>query len=149
MPKGGHPRSGPAPDPNAQRRERDEGEWIVLPKDGRSGRAPRWPLDTQTAREKALWKRFWKKPQAVMWERLELVEEVATYVRRFTEAEVRGSPVAVGTLVRQMSDSLGLTTPGLRSNRWKIDAEPAREAEVISTAPDLRQRLKVVGDGGA
>lgn len=150
MPKGGHTRSGPAPDPSAQVRERDEGEWVVLPREGRKGKAPRWPLDGgMTPREKSLWKRMWQKPQAVMWERLSLIEEVATYVRRFTEAEQRGAPVAVGTLVRQMSDSLGLTTPGLRMNRWKIEAQLEREAEVVSTAPSMRDRLKVVGDGGA
>ena len=145
MPKGMSSRSGRPPDPSAQRRERDEGEWIVLPSEGRTGRAPKWPLDGgMTPREKTLWKRLWAMPQAVMWERLELLHEVAVYARRFTEAEQRGAPVNVGTLVRQMSDSLGLTTPGLRMNRWKIEAAPEQPHNVETTAPSARDRLKAV-----
>lgn len=69
MPKGGaRARSGPAPDPNALRRERDVGEWTILPADGRPGSAPEWPLRGQSDREVELWDAMWSKPQALMWE---------------------------------------------------------------------------------
>jgi hypothetical protein len=67
-----------------------------------------------------MWARLWAKPQAVMWERYGQEHEVALYVRRFCEAEQMDSKVNLSTLVRQMSDALGLSTPGLRANRWRI-----------------------------
>lgn len=146
MPKGGsRARAGRPAEEDSLNRDRVEGDWTILPASGRPGPVPKWPLDGgPTAREKVLWKRMWSKPQAVMWEKLELVEEVAHYVRRFTEAEKPGSPVNVGTLVRQMSDSLGLTVPGLRFNRWKIEVEPEKQHNVETTSPSARDRLKAV-----
>lgn len=150
MPKGGaRSRSGRPPQADALNRERTDGDWTVLPLAGRSGPPPRWPLDGgMTTRERQLWRKLWTLPQAVMWERQHQSFEVATYIRRFTEAEKPGAIVAVCTLVRQMSDSLGLTTPGLRSNRWRIDEPVSADAAVISTSPSARDRLKVVGDDG-
>jgi hypothetical protein len=117
---GARARSGPAPDPNAFRRERDNGEWATLPAAGREGATPDWPLNGQTMREAELWEQLWVKPQACMWERYGQEFEVALYVRRFAEAEEIEAKVTLSTLVRQMADSLGLTTPGMRANRWRI-----------------------------
>jgi len=151
MPKGGaRTRSGPSPDPHALRRERDEGEWKVLPATGRPGAPPPWPLGgKQTARERTLWSQLWALPQAVMWERQSQSLEVALYARRLSEAETPGSAVSLSTLVRQMADSLGLTTPGLRANRWRIDS-PADEPASSGPAPrrQARERFKVVAGGG-
>jgi hypothetical protein len=153
MVKGGaRARSGPAPDPNALRRERDAGEWTILPAEGRQGATPDWPLTEMSVREAELWADLWRKPQALMWERFGQELEVALYVRRLTEAELMDSRVNLSTLVRQMGDSLGLTTPGMRANRWRITAE--EPAPSVSTGrrpvarPSSRSRLKVVqGDG--
>jgi hypothetical protein len=147
MPKGGaRTRSGPPPDPNALARERDAGEWTILPASGRAGDPPEWPLMLPVDRELELWARLWGKPQALMWERLGLEFEVAMYVRRLAEAEAAESSVSLSTLVRQMSDSLGLTTPGMRANRWKIeqvaDVAPATDRPTRESA---RDRLRVVG----
>ena len=154
MPKGGaRTRSGPAPDPNALRRERDAGEWTILPAEGRQGATPDWPLTEQSVREAELWESLWRKPQALMWERYGQQFEVALYVRRLAEAEEPGSFVNLSTLVRQMSDSLGLTTPGMRANRWRINAAeeapvPARAGRSAPARSTARSRLKVVqGDG--
>ena len=152
MPSGGaRSRSGPAPDPTALRRDRDAGEWERLPAEGRQGATPEWPLTEQTVREADLWETLWHKPQAMMWERLGQEFEVALYVRRFTEAELLDSAVNLSTLVRQMGDSLGLTTPGMRANRWRIVAgETQRTAAGPAPAGRVsaRSRLKVVpGDG--
>ena len=150
---GARARSGPAPDPNALRRDRDQGEWTVLPFEGRgSAVAPSWPLTGGTERELHLWAELWTKPQAVAWERLGQFIEVAMLVRNLAQAENPGSPVNLGTLVRQQMDSLGLTTPGLRANRWRIardevaakrtDAVPARTAGRSS-----KDRLKAIAGG--
>lgn len=151
MPKGGHARSGPPPDPNALRRERDKGEWTMLPAAGRQGDAPVWPLLGHTEREADLWGDLWRKPQALMWERYGQEIEVALYVRNLAQVELPGSPINLGTLVRQQSDSLGLTTPGLRSNRWRIVAAvPAEAVPAPSKTPprrsSARDRFKVVRD---
>lgn len=150
--KGGHARSGPPPDPSALRRDRStDAAWITLPASGRSGEPPEWPLGEQTEREAHLWKHFWAKPQAIEWERLGQVHEVAVYVRRLTEAEVRNAPVAVGTLVKQLGEQLGLTIPGMRMHRWKIGnvAEPAKKAAAAKPArQSSRERFRVI-DGDA
>ena len=69
MAKGASSRSGPAPDPNALRRDRDGETWLTLPAEGRKGKAPAWPLSKATARESKLWTSEWKRPQALQWER--------------------------------------------------------------------------------
>jgi len=155
MAKGGaRTRSGPAPDPTALRRERDQGEWTTLPAEGRAGAAPTWPLSDLTDREEQLWSALWLRPQALMWERYAQGVEVALYVRRLVEAEEPSSPVNLSTLVRQMADSLGLTTPGMRANRWRI--APAEEPAAAPTkrtrakrTPSARDRLKVVPSADA
>ena len=156
MPKGGaRTRSGPAPDPDALRRERDAGEWSILPAEGRQGATPDWPLTEQTDREDQLWEQLWEKPQALMWERYGQDLEVALYVRRLSEAEKPDAFVGLSTLVRQMSDSLGLTTPGMRANRWRID-RPTEEtvtpttskaAAADATVYDARARLRAAAGG--
>ncbi|MEU9436589.1 hypothetical protein [Streptomyces sp. NPDC048252] len=101
-----------------------------------------------------LWVKMWAKPQALMWERYGQELEVALYVRRLVEAEKPESAVVLSTLVRQMADSLGLTTPGMRGNRWRID-RPAEEDETPAgtrvppaIAPaSARARLRAVAGG--
>jgi hypothetical protein len=95
-------------------------------------------------------------PQALMWERYGQEVEVALYVRRLAEAEAPESKVTVGTLVRQMADSLGLTTPGMRANRWRIERpgepagqpQPAASRSASPARKSARDRLKVVPGGG-
>lgn len=157
---GARVRSGPPPDPNALRRDRKgDGEWTVLPAEGRAGDPPAWPLvehddPAWSAREMELWRRLWAAPQAVQWERLGQVLEVALYVRRLVEAEQPGAAVTLATLVRQQADSLGLTIPGMRAHRWKIAADQPATPRAISakkeSAPreSARDRFRVI-DGSA
>jgi hypothetical protein len=153
MPSGGaRTRSGPAPDPNALRRDRDAGEWVTLPAEGRTTDPPMWPLVNPSGRELALWRLLWEKPQAVQWERNGQELEVALYVRNLTVVEQPGSPVNAGTLLRQQSESLGLTTLGLRANRWRIGgtsaAAPAGSKDAAAPKrSSARSRLTVVPHG--
>lgn len=155
MAKGGaRSRSGPAPEPTAARRDRkDDGEWLTLDKAGRKGKTPAWPLSpAANNREKSLWAKLWRTPQAIAWEQNQTELEVAMYVRRLAEAEQRKTATNLSTLVRQMADSLGLTTVGLRSNRWKIEA-PAEDGAGSSSSGGgdgrggARERFGVI-DGG-
>jgi hypothetical protein len=116
---------------------------------------PEWPLTEQSIREVELWERLWRMPQALMWERYGQDLEVALYVRRLSEAEQMDSAVTLTTIVKQMADSLGLTTPGLRANRWRVDrpeetaSQGAAAPSVTSIAPNsARARLKAVSGGG-
>jgi hypothetical protein len=142
MARGTSSRSGPAPDPNALRRDRDEAGWLTLPPE-RKGRTPTWPLSEQTNREATFWKREWRRPQAVMWERHGQQEEVALYVRALAEAEKLDASVASRTLVRQLQESLGISLPGLARNRWRI-GEGQPEQKRASSGATSRRRFRVV-----
>jgi hypothetical protein len=147
--------SGPAPDPNALRRDRkdDRAQWVHLPAAGRPGPAPDWPLIRPTKRELALWEREWARPQAIMWERNGQAIEVALYVRTFVRAEAPRAPVDARRLVRQFMDGLGISATGLRTNRWVIEHEPVeqrspREVSDAAPTPDKARFLRVVQDAG-
>jgi hypothetical protein len=71
-----------------------------------------------------LWEEEWRRPQAIEWERLGRHHEVAMYVRtlvRFEDVELKSS-APLGSLLRGQQMDLGLSVPGLRANRWIIDA---------------------------
>jgi hypothetical protein len=91
-----------------------------------------------------LWGLHWRKPQALMWETQGQELEVALFVRRFAEAERPNTPTNLSTLVRQMSDSLGLTTPGLRAHRWTIGTPEQQSDRPRAGGAPSRARLKVV-----
>ncbi|MGI5161403.1 hypothetical protein [Microbispora sp. CA-102843] len=154
MPRGGsRPVSGPAPDPNALRRDRpsDQAGWTTLPAEGRKGDPPDWPLIDLQPREWDLWRDLWSRPQAVMWEQLDQRYEVAMFVRKLAEAELPKASVELQKVVRQYLDSLGLSVQGMLRNRWRIamDEVAGKREERRSAArrPSSRSRLKVVADG--
>jgi hypothetical protein len=151
---GARTRSGPPPDPNALRRDRkdDAASWIKLPA-RRIGTSPAWPLTKPSLRELALWRREWKRAQAVMWEHNCQELEVALYVRTLVEAEFTLATPAMRTLVRQQMDALGLTVPGLQRNRWsiakdevKVKRAAKKTASKKAAASPSRKRLQVVSD---
>lgn len=151
---GARARSGPAPDPNALRRDRksDAAGWSTLPAEGFTGAVPDWPLEGCTEREFFLWAEFWRKPQAVLWDRNRQVFEVAMHVRCFAEAELPGAATPLRTLVRQQADALLLTMPAMLAARIRVSGDELREKRSTVTAeaaPSSRTRLRAVqsGDG--
>lgn len=153
MPKGGaRTNSGPPPDPNALRRDRKgDGEWMTLPSK-RDGAAPEWPLRDPTEREFEVWAAYWRKPQAILWERNSQEFEVALHVRQLCEAESAEATTAARTLVRQQLDSLLLTLPAMRSARIRIAADEVseqRQTRTTKKAASSRSRLKVAASGDA
>lgn len=151
MPKGGaRTHSGPPPDPNALRRDRrSDGDWTTLPA-RREGESPAWPLTEQTGREAQVWESYWRKPQAILWERNGQQFEVAMHVRQLCEAEQAGAATAARTLVRQQLDSLLLTLPAMRSARVRIaedEVTPQRQARPATSRKSSRSRLKVASGG--
>lgn len=155
MPKGGaRTQSGPAPDPDALRRDRESGEWTVLPAQGRPGDPPDWPLTDVQPREWDIWRILWSKPQGCIWETRGMHLEVALFARRLAEAEQPGASTSLGTLVQRMMDSLGLTTPGMRNNRWRIASDEVGQrregrAKPATARSSPRERMTVVSNGGS
>lgn len=149
MKGGARARSGPAPDPNALRRDRDGDTWVTLPAEGREGIAPDWPLVDQTEREAELWANEWSRPQAVMWERNGQELEVALYIRTVVAAEAPDATTACRTLVRQQQEALGISLPGLARNHWRIDGSDASTASRKPTVRASRAGLRIVNGGAA
>lgn len=152
MPSGGaRTRSGPAPDPNALRRDRpgDRDGWTTLPADGRTGPAPEWPLTTQTERERELWTSHWRKPQAVIWERDHIIENVAMYVRQFCEGEVPKSSAENRKTTRMMAADLYLTPDSLLKAKLRIGQVATTLASVTPIRASARSRLTVTDGSGA
>lgn len=147
--------SGPAPDPNALRRDRakDKDGWTSLPAEGRQGGAPSWPLAPESAeavaaREDEVWRAVWSTPQSVAWERNGWLHDVAIYVRFLVIAE-RGDLKAASE-ARQWSDRLGLNPAAMLRNRWRVVADevsPRRAEMAPREANSARDRLKAISGG--
>lgn len=120
---------GPAPNPNARRRNARP-DWVSLPAEGRSGKAPGWPLE---GRAPAGWVALWRLPQAVMWERDNAVVQVATYLLTRDaahEALGRGEPnAALLSELRQIEDRLGLSPMALKRLQWEISETSVSRSE--------------------
>jgi len=154
MPKGGaRSRSGPAPDPNALRRARkDDAQWTDLPSEGRQADAPEWPLTDATSRELVLWERWWRKPEALLWEADGSEDYVALTVRMFAEAEVEKASAENRKTVRMMMADLYLTRDAKARARIRIaedETADRREEKSTPRRSSARDRLKVVDGSGA
>jgi hypothetical protein len=155
MPSGGaRSRSGPAPDPNALRRDRkdDSAAWLTLPHEGRTKPAPRWPAPTQTDREAELWAEMWATPQALIWERDGLRHYVAMFVRLLAEAEVEKASAENRKTVRMMYADLYLTSDSMTRARIRIAQDELgqeRETRTSEKRSSSRERMKVVPGGDA
>ena len=148
---GARARSGPAPDPNALRRDRkDDAAWVTLPAGGYDGEIPEFPLSDALVSETVLWGKLWRKPQAAMWARLGLEFEVAAYVRAFLESVEAEASAGLKTAVLRMAAEIGLSLPGMHSLRWKFSedevAERREEAQQPS-ARSARDRLRAINGG--
>jgi hypothetical protein len=148
---GARVRSGPARDPNAIRRKRDgDGGYELLPMSGREGEPPAWPLGgTMTKFQKATWPEIWRKPQAIMWERLSMEVLVASYVRML---EVVGKPKAPASAMAnllRLADNLGLSQGGLAKNRWQIvdEAPSAVRTPARPKTASAKDRIRVLEGG--
>lgn len=157
MPKGGaRSRSGPPPDPNALRRARkdDQAGWTVLPSEGRDAPAPEWPLTEATPRELILWERWWRKPEALLWEHDGSADYVALTVRMFAEAEEQRASAENRKTVRMMMADLYLTRDAKDRARIRVaedETAEKREAKAEKAAPpkkaSARDRFQVVSGG--
>lgn len=143
---------GPPPkDPGSRRRrnaDRTQDPLIRLPRAGRTGATPAWPLSEASDDEIALWRELWRTPQAAAWEKLGWTRVVGRYARLCVAAEAHGAKITLAGECRQMEDRLGLSPMAMLRLRWKID-----EGDEVADArkrrePSTRERLKAV-DAGA
>ncbi len=157
MPRGGsRPGAGRPPDTGslAEAIRLESGAIRTLPRE-RRGQAPAWPLSKATARELVVWRRLWKKPQAVVWEEQGSADEVAFYVRTYVEAEERDVAATRRTLLLQQQNSLMLTQASLLRAGYRISTSTptsspgsAPAAPKRAAAPSSRGRLRAVEDVG-
>lgn len=160
-------RSGPAPDPLSRTSLVNGREFTILPLE-HSVAAPEFPLEairiydiywankerikefdqdaTDAARsaELALWADLWVKPQAVMWDRLGLVYQVAAYVRAYIESTGPDSNAGLKTAAIRMEAELGISTSGMLQNGWVIETPAVTGA---SSVPKAGEKKRQTGTG--
>ena len=150
---GARSRSGPAPDPNALRREFDRREWTRLPKTGCTLDVPEWPSEhgEPSMRELALWQRLWKTPQAIVWHNDGAGDMVVVYIRALLQATKQNAGPGILASFRQYGEQLLLTPPSLRAQRYYIEGD---ELDAVlnqdpDAAPVTAQSLDKTGTEGA
>jgi hypothetical protein len=170
MPRGGHARSGPRPDPSSGRSDRRGFRLDALPAEGFKGRVPKFPLpptpvyweyfedkqkvrevdatatEARQARELELWKWAWRTPQAAAW-----VKEpwrwhaVAMWVRTSALCESSEATAADKNSLHRFADQIGLTPAGLKENGWKIAADEVGAKRAERPAPEQEEPDDVRG----
>ena len=80
-----------------------------------------------------------------MWEANHQEEEVATFVRWFAKAERPDAATNLGTLVKQLQETLGLSLPGLLRNRWIIASTAAGVRPRVVSSSSTKDRLTHAG----
>lgn len=116
-----------------------------LPKGGRLGPPPEWPLPgRQTAAEREAWAGLWRTPQAVAWERLEWTRTVARYCRLMLRAEKANATAALQAQATALEDRLGLTPKSMRLLLWEVVTDEVAEKRE-ETTQSARGRIKAVG----
>ena len=127
MGSGGHARSGPAPDPLSRTSLVNGREFTVLPL-VHDTPVPDFPLAGASDAEVAVWASLWAKPQAVMWARLGLVNQVALYARSFVRAADADGPISALTPVIRMEVDLGISISGMLQNGWVFETPAGGDA---------------------
>lgn len=178
MPKGGHARSGPPPEPGSGRSDARGIKFTALPANGYGGEVPEFPLPDRTVyrwefedkrkfqvldadatqavteRERELWEWMWRTPQACAWaqpsERWRL-HTIAMYVRTFVICEGNDATAADKGSLHRFADDIGMTPAGLRANGWQVAADETaekRERKAPAKKATSRDRMKVVKGSG-
>lgn len=98
-------------------------------------------LAAQRGLEAELWDHLWKLPQAMQWERLGWLRDVAQYVRHKVLAEL--GELEGAREARQWSDRLGLSPLAMLRLRWEVVADEVGAQRQAHSTPVTR-RLKAV-----
>ncbi len=118
---------------------------LKLPAEGFQGPVPDWPLVTPpTESEEAAWGVLWRTPQASAWVRLGWTRTVGRYCRLMVAGEEHGASAALLAQVTALEDRLGLTPKAMRLLLWEIVDDELAEARQVSSASDVRRRIRAV-----
>lgn len=103
-------------------------------------------LAAQRDLEATLWADLWRLPQAVEWERMAWLRDVAQYVRFKVLGELGDLDGAKEA--RQWSDRLGLTPLAMLRLRWRVAedevAQKRQEKKASSGGDELAKRRKLL-----
>jgi hypothetical protein len=104
----------------------------------------------QAEAEAELWAQLWATPQAVQWERLRWIRDVAQYTRWKVLGEA--GDLKSSQEARQLGDRLGLTPLAMLRLRWQVVADEVGEQRqtkktTARKTPARRPRLKAVDPG--
>jgi hypothetical protein len=93
--------------------------------------------------ELGLWRDLWALPQAVAWERIGYLREVAQYARWKVRAEL--GELAASKEARQLGNLIGLTPASMLHLRWEIvvDELAAQRDEPSPPSPPSPRRRSV------
>lgn len=139
MSRGGHGRSGPAPDPSSGRSERRGIKFTALPAATYDGPVPDFGLPNATEREVELWAEAWTWPQAWAWsqpsERWRL-RSLRMWVRLSVAGEDREVGAALLGQLHRFADQAALTQAGLREAGWAIAVDEVSEKRADKPAAE-------------
>jgi hypothetical protein len=142
---------GPPPKHPDQRRRRNAPEqWRRLPREGRTGPTPPWPLpEPLPADYVELWAELWRRPQAIVWEEQQVERLVARYVLHLSMIECSKPVRELLPEVRQTEALLLLTPAALAKARMELapeDEAPAAPAPAasVATVDDLAARRRLM-----
>lgn len=135
---------GPAPKPNAVRRNKPEVPWVDLPADW-AGKPPALPRAAGLkAHGKDRWRRIWSTPMASQWGEAEA--GLAVRLCQLQDDWSLSRDVKVLAEMRHLETSLGLTPKARKELRWRIvDAGAVVEMNGVSVPADRRLRVVDVG----
>lgn len=169
MPKGGHARSGPAPDPTSARSDQRGLKFTALPAEGYRGDFPEWPLPRRRVmvwevdgkaryqvedgaasarvaeREASMWEWAWRTPQAAAWAKPSeswRLHSIAMWVRTYVVCESAEATAADKGSLHRFADDIGLTPAGLRVNGWAIAHDEVAERAAEKDAPPARKSAR-------
>jgi hypothetical protein len=171
MPKGGHARSGPAPDPNSGRSDARGLQFTALPASGHDGDAPEFPLpkrsvyskewneagkqvlvydaaDTQRVHDRELefWGWLWTTPQACAWATASeswRLPSIALYARTFVICESGEATAADKGSLHRFADDIGMTPAGLRVNGWAIAQDEISARRATQREPEAKPQRRL------
>jgi hypothetical protein len=103
-------------------------DWIDLPAVFDED-PPGWPFEPDNSPELDMWRAIWRKPQAFMWARLGLGDQVAAYVRAYCESVVPDASSSLKGTVLRMETELGISVAGMHQNGWRILVDPPSDDE--------------------
>ena len=133
------------PDSERRRRNAPTFEWVVLPAEGRRGRAPalpECPVGRWSAAVRRKWNARWRTPQATQWDQSGVSLERWLLLEELVWRDP-GRAFRYAAELRAIEDLHGLTPKAMLGLRWKVASVPnvsaavgrVREAELVGSRP--------------